>query len=281
MNFGRKSMEEKFKIYQVIFGYSRKSPDDKEETKRSILNQKELIEDTAKYFGGVNVKHFVDENITGSDRFRKGFTAMISEAIEIKETNPEKNVIIIVKHQERFARDSSFFRDTLKDHEARQIDVFSVMKNNYLSSKDLGDSVESLLAERTVLDGKEKAELTMKKKMEQGKPPIPAPFGYKYDDKTKDWIVIKKEASLINEVLQRYLDSIELRVILRDLEIDKGLYYRIVKNAKKGLYSGFIVFERKHRDSNKKVVRTEEVKYPGVHPKIIDEELYNKVNKKL
>lgn len=264
--------------YNLIYAYERKSPDDKEDTIRSINNQKELNEGIAKRifkFKG-EVKHFFDENISGGDRFRKGFISMISEIIEINETNPNLKILIIVKDQERFARDSAFFQDTLNDLNARGIEVFSVIKQGMLSTNDLGDTVGSLLSEKLIKDGRKKAEILIDSKISKNLPCIPAPFGYKYN-KQKSWSIIKKESEIILGVIRNYLNSIDYGVTMKDFNISRGKYDRIIKNTLKGLYSGFCFFNRKYKASGK-IVRTQEIKYKiNVEP-IISEELFNQVN---
>lgn len=260
----------------VCFGYSRKSPDDEEETERSINNQNELIATICKGKDWKLLKIFSDKNISGGDNERKGISECISEARKFKVSNPKDDVYIIVKNSKRFARESGFFKSTLKNLDAYGIKVFSVVKNNFLDYTDIGDRIMSVIDEQVILDGIKNAEITQGLKLSKNLPCIPAPFGYRYNPK-KEWEMVKKEAKVVVEVLQGFVDGEKYSDIVKRLNINKSLYYRIIKASKKGLYNGWIVFEKKVKDSQKNIVRVEEVKYMGNHKPIISKELFEKV----
>lgn len=250
-----------------VYGYIRKSPDEKEKTMVSLENQKNLIIKTCKEKDWDLVEVFSDKDITGSDRYRKGFIEMMSK---IFNNNVE---IIVVKDQDRFCRDSSFFKDTLQDLDVRNKRVYSIMKNGFLSHEDLGDNVKALMDSQYITDQRKKADVNLKQKFENNLPSIPAPYGYKYN-KDKKWIIDKRKADIVNGVLNDLINKVSFKDILKKYKINKSLYYRIIKNAKKGLYNGWITYERKHKDSNKKVVRIEEIRYKGEHKPIISQELF-------
>ena len=75
---------------------------------------------------------------------------------------------------------------------------------------------------------------------------------------------------MINKV--NYKETIKIN------KIDKSQYYRIIKNLKKGIYNGFLSYVKKFKDSNKKVVRIENVIYKGSYPLIISLEQFKKLN---
>lgn len=262
-----------------VFGYSRKSPDDKEDTERSIKNQDELINNTClgKHWNLIGI--FYDKNITGGDRDRPGIKDIISKSRKHKVSNPKKNVYIITKDQDRFARDYAFMGDTLKDLEAYGVKVFSIMKNDFLSSDDLGDTIMSVMNEQIIKEGRKKAVLTIDKKIEQKLPCIPAPFGYKYFK--KNWIIVPKEADVVRKVIDDYLKEVNYKKTLSSNKISRGKYDRIKANAKKGLYNGIISFENKIKGSSSKVIRKEIFKYEGDYEHILSEEVFNKLNDKI
>jgi len=167
---------EKDKIYRV-WGYARKSPDDKENTESSINNQKNLYEKFLNENSVESAGIWIDKNVSGSDRYRKGFSEVLNEIIVYKEKNEDVVCILWVKHQDRFARDSSFFGDTLKDLEARNIKVYSSMKGGFLSSDDLGDSVTALMDAHYIRTQEKKARILQEQKRELGLPSFNAPFG--------------------------------------------------------------------------------------------------------
>jgi DNA invertase Pin-like site-specific DNA recombinase len=279
----------------IAFSYARKSPDEKEDTERSINNQEDLNKTLALGKGWKIKNFFSDKNISGSDRDRKGLKECIDSAKKYKVANPNDNVYILVKDQYRFARDSAFFQDRLKDLDAYGVKVFSVVKNDFLSHDDMGDNVLSLFSQETIKKGRKDALILQEKKIRENLPCIPAPFGYKYNwIKNKNgqkkiinknfpqeqWIINEKDAKIVVSVVNDYLNKIDYKKTIKELKINSIKYYRIIKNFKKGLYSGICAFVRKYKDSKGKVVRQEEIKYKINCEPIISEEIYNQVRNK-
>lgn len=259
------------------FGYARKSPDDKKNTETSITNQVQLIESFCKKNDYTLIEVYIDNNISGGDRNRKYFSKMIKEAIAFKKDNPDDIVYILVKEQDRFARDSAYFSDTLRDLDIRGIQVFSIIKNNFISYDDLGDVVTSVVDAHYIYSQRKKSKVLFEQKKEQGLPPIKAPFGY--INKNKKWVLHRKNSSIVIEVCSDYINNVNYKKTIERLKINRSLYYRIISNIIKGIYNGYVVYLNKIRDSNKVVVRIEEVKYLGSHEPIISEEIFRKVNK--
>jgi DNA invertase Pin-like site-specific DNA recombinase len=263
----------------IAFSYARKSPDEKEDTERSINNQEDLNKTLALGKGWKIKNFFSDKNISGSDRDRKGLKECIDSAKKYKVANPNDNVYILVKDQYRFARDSAFFQDRLKDLDAYGVKVFSVVKNDFLSHDDMGDNVLSLFSQETIKKGRKDALILQEKKIRENLPCIPAPFGYKYN-KEKNWSIVKKDSKIISSVVNGYLNKIDYKKTIKELKINSTKYYRIIKNFEKGLYSGFCTFSKKYKDSQGKVVRQEEITYKINCEPIISEEIYNQVRNK-
>jgi len=259
------------------FGYSRKSPDDRKNTTTSIQNQNDLIKliCNSKKWNLNSVEE--DRDISGGDRNRKGIKIQINKAKDFRKNNSDIETYIIVKDSKRFARDSSFFSETLGDLKSCGIKVFSIMKNDFLDNADISDRIISVVDEQIIFDAKKYAEINEDLKKSKKLPYIPAPFGYKYD-KNKNWVIIKKDAKIVLGVLSEYASGRDYKATIKDFKIHKGKYYRIIKNAKNGLYSGFIYYERKIKDSNKKIIRVDKVKYEGKHHSILNKELIEKVN---
>ena len=246
-----------------VYGYARKSPDDEQRTEVSIENQVSLIKKTCSDKGWKLVKVFIDKNLSGGDRLRKEFVAMISDSIENKSVD-----IIVVKDQDRFARDSSFFADTLKDLDLRNIQVYSVMKKGFISYEDLGDRVKALIDEHYIITQRKKSDILFTQKMENNLPSTKAPFGYRYS-KSKNWIIDRGKAKIVREVYADFKGGVNYKITLKRLKIKKGLYYGIIQNIEKGVYVGWIIYNRKFKDSMKNVIRVEEVKYKGTHEPIL------------
>jgi len=261
------------KIY--VLGYARKSPDDKEATESSILNQTKLIEFACKNKGWILLDIFIDKNITGSDRDRKAFGDMKDKAIEsLKSDKPVS--YLITKDQDRFARDSSFFSDTLQDLDAYNIKVYSILKNGFLSHEDLGDMVTALVDSNYLVKSRAKTLSIYEQKKEEQLPPFVAPFGYKFPKSkkvTQNWIIEPKKAEIVKQVCSDYNNKVSFKETVNRLKINKSRYYRIIEHFKKGTYNGWIVYDRKFKDSNKKIIRIEKVKYKGTFEPIINYEL--------
>ena len=257
------------------FGYVRKSPDDKDRTDLSILNQTKMIEKVCSEKEWEVIDIFIDRNVSGSDRGRKGFNDMKNRAFK------GEVQMIVVKDQDRFARDSAFFTDMLQDLDAHQIKVFSILKNNYLSHEDLGDVVTSVVDSSNIVKSRIKTLKNYEDKKDDGLPAFVSPYGYKFPkgkNVVKNWIVKDKEAYVVRKVCSDYLNKIPFKETIKELKINKSMYYRILKNAQNGVYNGWIFYVRKFKDSNKKIVRTENVLYKGKHKNILDEKIFKKLN---
>jgi len=110
----------------------------------------------------------------------------------------------------------------------------------------------------------------------KGLPCIHAPFGYKYNKKGGKWSVVKKKAEIVRRVFEMVIEGKTMTEICKALDIDKGVYYRIVKNKS---YCGYVHYFIKNKDSSGKVISKEEVCYKGNHKLIISEEIFEKTKK--
>ena len=265
------------KLPVYYFGYSRKSPDDKLNTETSINNQNVLHTFTCKSNNWNIVSIEEDRDISGGDTNRRGLKLQIEKSIEFKKDNPNFDVRLGVKDSKRFARNSSYAKETLQYLEINGVRVFSIVKNGFLDYSDIGDRIIGVVDEQAIYDGRKYAEMSEGIKKESKLPCIPAPFGYKYNNK-KNWVIVKRQARIVSNIVSDYLNKRSYRDTIKDNKILKTKYYRILKNAKKGLYSGTIIYNKKVKDSSGKVVRLDEVSYEGSYPFIISKELFEKVN---
>lgn len=252
----------------VAFGYARKSPDDKLRTEVSISNQVTLIENTCKERNWNLKEVYIDNNISGGDRDRKQMNRLIKDCMAYRKAHAEDEVYIVVKEQDRFARDSAFFSDTLRDLQIRGIRVFSIIKNNFLSYDDLGDVVTSVVDAHYIIASRKKTQVLFEQKKQEGMPPIKAPFGYK--NLNKRWVVDRRKAQIVLDVYNSKNKGENFRETIARNKISVDVYYRILENIKKGIYSGYIVYTNKIRDSQKRIVTEQEIKYLGKHEPIIN-----------
>ena len=261
-----------------VFGSSRKSPDDKVNTEKSISNQNEFIVNTCNKNNWNLVSIEEDKQISGGRPDRKGINKQINLAKKMKINHPEREVCIMVKDSKRFTRDTIFFKQQLTDLEIHNVKVYSIVKGDFLSYDDIGDRIMNTINEQAIIDGKNYARMSEELKTSKNLPCIPAPFGYKYDD-SKNWEIDKKKSKIVLSCIRDYLNSVDYKYTIKENKITKTKYYRIIKNAKRGLYSGYIVYSKKFKDSSGNVVKEEEVKYKGIHKPIISEKVFNKINK--
>lgn len=253
-----------------VFGYARKSPDDKEDTETSILNQTKLIKSICEDKGWHLVDIFIDSNVSGSDTDRKEFGIMIERTIRGEAD------YIVVKDQKRFARNTSVFRNTIIDLKAHNKKVYAHMKFGFLDWDDLGDAIKSVVDDNYVIVQKKNTDLLFEQKIKEGLPICKSPFGY---NNTKNgFSVNNKESKIVNSVCLSYSLGADYKSIIKENKIDKSKYYRIIKNAKNGLYNGYIYYEKKIKDSNKRIIRIDPITYKGSHKPIISEEIFRKIN---
>lgn len=262
----------------TVFGYVRLSDKErdlpKDEQEKSLINQKDLMKSTCKKLNQKLITIFEDKYLSGGDRDRPAFNDMINRA---KKGACDR---IMVKDKSRFCRDSAFFKDTLVDLRAYGIEVYSVMDNRLLDPDSLEDSIGSIVDERVIIENRKKTKILFGQKQEKGLPVIRAPFGYKFGYKLKGgkkiktgkWIIAKHDASIVKKIFDMTVRNEDYKDIMRETGVSVGTYYRIIENIRKKIYSGYVVYNKKIKDSSGRVVRTDEVCYKGVHDVIIDEE---------
>lgn len=261
------------KVY--CFGYSRKSPDDRKNTDISIKNQNDLITLICNKNNWELMSIEEDRDVSGSKENRKALSQQINNAINFKKNNDDTEVYLIVKDSKRFARNSAYSKKILDLLELNGVKVFSISKNAFIDYADIGDRLIGVVDEQIIFDAKKYAKITQELKESKNLPCIPAPFGYDYKD--GNWIINKKQAKIVSNVVKMYIKNIDYKTIVKQNSINKAKYYRIIKNAQKGLYSGYITYDKKYKNSNGEIVKSEEVKYKGTHKKIISEEIYSQL----
>lgn len=255
-----------------VFGYARKSPDDREDTQISIANQIKQFEYVCQQKDWKLIKVFQDVNTSGSKRDRKGFNKLIEEVKANQDIS-----IILIKDSSRFARDSSFFSDVLIDLLVIGKRFYSCMKGGYLDPEDLADKITSVVDEDVVIRGRKYSRMLFDQKKEDKLPPIKSPFGYKNDSKTKTFKIINKQAHIVSGVCQDFVSGLDYKEIIKKYKINPPKYYRIIRGAKNGIYNGLVYYEKKIKDSKGNVIRNEVVTYKGNYPSILSEEAFQKL----
>jgi DNA invertase Pin-like site-specific DNA recombinase len=252
------SEKEKIVSHCAKEGIILKSADKIRET--SVVNQ---IWSGIKYCQQNNltlVKIYIDLYLSGSNWERKEMLEMLNDF--------DSGLIkgFVFKDLTRYARDLFYQEEVLKTYRDLKGADFRFIDGQEISQNELNRKVMGVMNEAPIIFGKQNAAKTMKNKRELGLPCIPAPFGYRYDD-TKNWAIVEKEAMIVRKVVGRKGENFSQ--VCKDLNINPSLYYRILKNADKGLYRGTITFTKKYKDLTGKVVKTEEISYQGNYEAIL------------
>lgn len=268
--------------------YARYSSDNQRE--ESIDAQIRAIKEFAKNNNIQIVKVYTDEARTATTDDRPQFLQMIKDS--------EFNLFnaIVVHKLDRFARnryDSAFYKKKLKDN---RVKIISVLEH-------LDDSPESIILE-SVLEGmaeyysknlsrevmKGMKETALQCKHTGGTPPL----GYDVNpDKT--YSINEKESKTVQMIFQMYADGFGYTQIVDELNkhgyktkngipFAQNSFHSILNNEK---YTGTFIFNRSwkkvngKRNSHKMKPEDEIIKIKDGMPRIISDELWDKVREKM
>lgn len=237
------------------------SPDKLKET--SIINQ---IWGCIKYCENNSLtpyKVYIDLYISGGKWERKELMEMLDDF--------DKGLIngFVFKDLKRFSRDTILQETLLNQYRTQRGADFRLIEGQEQLEDEFIRKVLGATNELPIIEGKKNAKILYKSKQEKRLPCIPAPYGYEYND-DKNWDIIQKEAKIIKEVMKRHKKEYYLD-ICKNLKINKNLYYKIIRIAKKGIYSGWIVYYKKIRDLKGNVIDKKEIRYKGTFPEILDD----------
>ena len=203
--------------------YERLSRDDElQGPSNSILNQRAFLEDFAKRNGFTNVRHFVDDGVSGTTFDRDGFKAMIAEVEAGNVTT------IIVKDMSRFGRDYlkvGFYTDVMfRDKGVRFIAV-----NNGIDSDKQGDNdftpFLNIMNEFYARDSSRKIQAIFKARMQDGKRVSPSvPYGYRRDPEDKQHLIVDEEpAAVVRRIFQMVIEGYGVKGIADTLTAERVL----------------------------------------------------------
>ncbi len=229
----------------------------------SVVNQ---IKDGFKYCEDNDLileKVYIDIYISGAKKWeRKELMEMFDDFDKGKIQG------FIFKDSKRFARDMILQENLLNEYKDQKGAEFRFMQGQERMSNEFDRKLDGLLNERIIIQGKINAKRLMKRKIEERLPCIPAPFGYKYNEK-KNWDIIEKDAIIIRSVAQDVAKNKDYKEICKKLKIKKNFYYRIKKNIEKGIYHGKINFKKNYKNLEGKVYKTEIISYEGTYEPIL------------
>jgi len=247
--------------------YVRVSSQDQKKEGLSIDVQTKKLQDYSEVKDYWVFKIYTDAGISAGSINRPAFKAMMIDA------KNEKFDAILVYKLDRFSRNMVDLIYTLNDLNNYGVDFISLTES-FDTTTAVGRAFMKTISIFSELEREqtmERVEMVFSDKRKQGLPSTPPPFGYKYNKK-KSWAIEKIKAEKVRQVYQDHKNKIRFKETLKRLKINKSCYYRILKNIEKGIYSGWIIYNKKIKDVRGKVIRTEEIKYKGTYEPIIQNE---------
>lgn len=299
-------MSKQLNSIKITALYERLSRDDElQGESNSITNQKHFLEDYARKNGFVNIRHFIDDGVSGTTFDREGFQSMIAEV------EAGNVAVIIVKDMSRFGRDYlkvGFYTEVMfKEKGVRFIAI-----NNGIDSSNQQDSdftpFLNIMNEWYARDSSRKIQAIFKARMQEGKRVSPSvPYGYRRDPDDKQHLIIDPEpAAVVRRIFKLVLEGNGVNRIADILYADKILipsayaekYYpenqhsksfhdpirwtnqTIIHILEKREYMGHTVLGKTISESYKtkkrrKATEDELMIFENTHEAIIDEETWN------
>ena len=246
--------------------YARYSSDN--QTEQSIEGQLHVCEQYAKQHDILIVDTYIDRAMTGTNDNRPDFQRMI------KDSNKKQWDYVLVYKLDRFSRNK--YETTIHKHTlaTNGIKLISAMEN-------IPDTPEGIILE-SLLEGMNQyysAELAQKVKRGMKETRLKGLYQggkltYGYNVENRKLVVNEFEAEVVRYVFKQYLQGEVIRNIIKDLT-SKGIVYKT---------KPFIVNAIYNMLTNEKYIgiyRKDDEVYKNMFPRIIDNDTFEKVQKKL
>ena len=213
--------------------YERISQDDDfEGDSNSIVHQKEILETYAKKHGFGNIRHFVDDGISGTLFRRPGLDSLLGEV------RAGKVATVIIKDQSRIGRD--VLEVGLLKRTFDEFNVRLIAANDNLDTAngfDIMSIFRDVFNEWFVADTSKKIRAVMLAKAQSGKHHNSlAPYGYKPSkDDPFVWDIDEPAAEIVREVFQMCIDGMGTSIIanaLRERNLDRPEVYARKRDGK-------------------------------------------------
>lgn len=196
-----------------------------------------------------------------------GFSAgsLNRPALELlfRDAQESKFNIILVYKIDRFSRKLKDLIMVLEDLKDKKINFTSVTEQIDTTSA-MGEAFFQIIGVFAQLERgmvKERVELAFDRKINLGESLSRAPFGYYYEN--KKLIPHPENSEKVKEIFEMSLAGINYKTICEKFSISPSTLYHILKNP---VYIGKISYKGQL--------------YPGKHKPLIDEPLFNQLNKK-
>lgn len=291
--------------------YERLSRDDElQGESNSILNQKKYLEDYAHAHGFLNLRHFTDDGYTGTNFDRPGFNAMLEEI------NAGNISAVLVKDMSRFGRNYlqvGFYTEILfPDKGVRFIAINNGVDSNNPTENDFTPFL-NIMNDYYARDTSRKIKAVFRNRMENGYRCSGAvPYGYtRHPDDKQKLFVDEEAAAVVRRIFQMTADGISgadiIRTFLREKVLNPAAYLELhqPENARNHTYHdpyiwnattlsrilssqeylGHTVLCKTVRENfrskkRRKATEDEQLFFPNTHEAIVDQELWDKAQKK-
>jgi len=213
--------------------YERLSKDDDfEGDSNSIVHQKEILETYAKKNGFFNIRHFVDDGVSGTLFKRPGLDALLDEV------RAGRVATVIIKDQSRIGRD--VLEVGLLKRTFDEFNVRLIAANDNLDTAngfDIMSIFRDVFNEWFVADTSKKIRAVFKAKAQSGKHHNSiAPYGYKpSSDDPFVWDIDEPAAEVVREIFQMCIDGMGTKAIalaLRERGLDRPSIHRLKREGK-------------------------------------------------
>ena len=210
--------------------YERISQDDDfEGDSNSIVHQKEILESYAKKNGFGNIRHFVDDGVSGTRFRRPGLDTLLEE---VRAGNV---ATVIIKDQSRIGRD--VLEVGLLKRTFDEFNVRLIAANDNLDTAngfDIMSIFRDVFNEWFVADTSRKIRAVAKSKAQNGKHhSTQAPFGYMPSAEDKFvWVIDEPAAEVVREIFKMFISGMGTQIIARDLR-ERGVKIPCVHKAER------------------------------------------------
>lgn len=177
----------------------------------------------------------------------------------LKDAQEKKFDIILVYKIDRFSRKLKDLITILEDLKTKNINFTSVTEQIDTTSA-MGEAFFQIIGVFAQLERgmvKERVQLSFERKIKLGEVLYRAPFGYTYQD--KKLVKHPENAEKVKEIFEMWNAGINYKEICQKFNIPSSTLYQIIRNP---TYTGKIKYKGNL--------------YPGKHPALIDEEIFNK-----
>ena len=201
--------------------YLRISDSDRDrDESNSITNQRQMLHDVALKLNLSNIREYIDDGITGTNRDRKAFVKMQSD-IEKGEIG-----VVMVKDLSRLARDH-IKADTLIEEFFPEHDVRLIATNDGIDTSKGEDEIipfKNLMNEFYSRDLSKKRRAVNVIKGNAGKSLSRPPYGYMKNPENPDyWIIDEEPAEVVRRIYTMYLGGFGYEQIAATLDKDNIL----------------------------------------------------------